>query len=90
MIGLVADKDYNVIAGLIAPHFSTFTIVEPIHERPLPAELFASEIKKYTIIKDVQIAFEFCKKNIPEEHNLFVMGSHFVIGKLLERIEQKT
>jgi dihydrofolate synthase/folylpolyglutamate synthase len=93
LIGLVDDKDYREIARLIAPVFASITVTEPEHDRPLAADILTSELQKHHTnaksIKDLHEAYESCKKALPANHALYVMGSHFLVGKLLENEPQK-
>jgi len=93
LIGLLADKQYELIVKEIYDHFRSIVVTEPIHERKLSGTLLHNELSKYRInvklIKEIDKAFEFCIKNIDGDHTLFIMGSHFLIGRLLELMDKK-
>jgi dihydrofolate synthase/folylpolyglutamate synthase len=93
LIGLLEDKQYELIINLIHDCFNQIVITEPINDRKLSAERIHNEFSKYgintKIIKDINKAFEFSLINTPENHTLFVMGSHFLIGKLLSGMHKK-
>ena len=87
LIGLVNDKSYRNIAYKIAGAAHRITVTEPDTHRRLSAtdlaEAFEKEGKKVDIVQDMQKAFEFCKQSLCEEDVLLVIGSHYLIGPLL-------
>ena len=93
LIGLLEDKQYDSIIALIQNYFSFFVITEPLNERKISGRILQREFSKYGInaklIKEIDKAFEFSIENTPPDHTLFVMGSHFLIGKVLEGINKK-
>lgn len=93
LIGLLKDKEYEKIINLIYKYFVDIVITEPDNGRKLPGEIIQNELLKYginaKIIKEIDKAYDFSLRNIPMGHTLFVMGSHFLIGKLLEIAKKK-
>jgi dihydrofolate synthase/folylpolyglutamate synthase len=93
LIGLLADKDYKSIVKLIHGIFREIVITEPENERALKVKILKREFTKQGIkvksIKDLKKAFDFLIKNSSEEDTLFVMGSHFLVGELLKKMNKK-
>lgn len=89
LVGLVADKNYAEIAEIIARSAWEVVLCEPDTHRRLEAEVLSKafkQVEKTTqIIKDSQKAYEFCKNNQSPGQVLLVIGSHYLIGSLLDK-----
>jgi len=94
LVGLLSDKDHRTIARLVAQYFTSITVTELVHQKPLPAVDFAKELKKWNINPIVKTnnhqAFKEISKNLEEDDALFVMGSHFLVGNLLRSFQKST
>lgn len=88
LIGLVQDKDYTGIARTIAQYCSDITITEPETHRKLDGEILETEFKKtnrkVTLIKDLNEAYDKCRKRLSGKSTLLVIGSHYLIGYLMK------
>ena len=93
LIGLLADKDYPSIVKLVSGIFKGIVVTEPESKRALKAGKLNKEFLKYDrnvkIIKDLKKAYDFSVKNLAQEDVLFVMGSHFLVGALLKKMNKK-
>lgn len=89
LLGLVEDKDYLKIARLIAGYSIRIVITEPATHRKLSGEVlmdaFSKIQKKVNLIKDFRQAYEFSKKQLQGDDNLLVIGSHYLIGPLMNK-----
>ena len=89
LIGLVEDKDYLQIARAIANYSDRIVITEPDTHRKLDSNLlkgaFSSTQKKVKVIKDFEQAYEFSKKQLQGDDSLIVIGSHYLIGPLINK-----
>jgi dihydrofolate synthase/folylpolyglutamate synthase len=89
LIGLVEDKDYQKIARLIANHSNRIVVTEPETHRKLSAEVLVGAFntirKKAILIKDLNQAYEFSKKQLHGDDNLLVIGSHYLVGPLMNK-----
>jgi len=94
LLGLLADKEYKRIAGLLAAHFKQIVVTEPNSERKLPAvelaEVFRACGKTVECIPDPAAAFNSCRQKMETDETLFVMGSHFLIGELSKGLKEKS
>jgi len=94
LLGLLADKEYERIIQLLAPDFNRIVLTEPNSDRKLDGnilkELFSKYGKKADFIKDIQNAFDLCIRNMGDNDTMFVMGSHFLIGELSKRVQEKS
>ena len=94
LIGLLEDKDYKSIVKLLTKNFTTIVITEPLSHRALKGQILKNEFSQYGIkvklIKDLQKAFDFSIKSLRKEDKLLVIGSHFLVGGLLEKFHKKS
>jgi len=90
LIGLVADKNYHQIASVVSARSNNIIITEPNTDRRLEATKLSAAFRKgeksVKIIKDSSAAYEFSKEQITKEQSLLVIGSHYLIGSLLESL----
>jgi len=88
LLGLLEDKAYKPIIRRLQKSFRNVTITEPKHDRALPAQTIKNELKKYgvnsTISVSIRDAYTTIVQNMNKNDVLFVMGSHYIIGELLE------
>ena len=91
---MLADKEYKAIVNLVSQIFTHFVVTEPEHERSLSGTVLKNEFLNRGIsaifIKDIDEAFEFSKEKTPLDHTLLVIGSHFIIGRLLAGFNKKS
>lgn len=90
LVGLVQDKDYASIASEIGRFASRVIITEPATHRKLAGGelLEAFEAKKINahLIKEVKEAYEFSVSSLTNDEILLVIGSHYLIGALVNSI----
>lgn len=88
LIGLVEDKNYKTIAAIVSRYSRRIIITEPDTHRKLSAETLqtalASLKKESEIIKDSVTAFELLKKESQPNDIVLAIGSHYLIGRLLQ------
>jgi dihydrofolate synthase/folylpolyglutamate synthase len=87
LIGLLEDKDYKEIVVNVKDAFSEIWITEPENHRKLPGSILAQEFSIYGIstvfVKDISKSFESLVRNLNSTDILFVMGSHYLVGKII-------
>jgi len=88
LIGLLDDKEYKLIVRLLSKNFKNIVITEPAHERALPISVLKEEFLKYgikgTTEKSLNHAYTNTIKKLGINDQLYVMGSHFLIGEILK------
>jgi dihydrofolate synthase/folylpolyglutamate synthase len=93
LIGLLDDKQYKPIVRLLQNQFGKIIITEPKHDRALLSKMLKSEFQKYRkdvkSVKSVIDAHDYVVENMDRNDQLFVMGSHFIVGELLKLIYKK-
>ena len=93
LIGLLDDKEYKLIVRLVVKNFKQFFLTEPTHERALPIFVLYKEFLKHGIKpsaeKSLNLAYRMAIKKLGKNDQLYVMGSHFLIGEILKVINKK-
>jgi dihydrofolate synthase/folylpolyglutamate synthase len=93
LIGLLDDKEYKRIVRLVSKNFAHFFLTEPVHERALSVSVLSREFLKHGITpfveKSPHLAYEEAIKKLEKNNQLFVMGSHFLVGEILKVINKK-
>jgi dihydrofolate synthase/folylpolyglutamate synthase len=93
LIGLLDDKEYKRIIWLLSKFFRQIILTEPVHERALPVSVLSEEFLRYginaTAEKSILKAYKKATKNLGKNDQLYVMGSHFIIGEILKAIKKK-
>lgn len=93
LIGLLDDKEYKLIVRLLAKNFRQIILTEPVHERALPVSVLSEEFLRYGIEasseKSLIPAYKCAIENLGKMDQLYVMGSHFLIGEILKVIDKK-
>ena len=93
LIGLLQDKGHGEIARLLAPFFTEVIVTQPQNERYLAVDELAAGFRENGInakcIKEIDTAFEFCMRQTSADETLFIIGSHFLAGVILEIIQKK-
>jgi len=89
VLGLVDDKNHLQIANEIARHSENIIITEPRTHRKLSGEkiqkILKQSVKKTILIKELNRAFDFCRKGLKPNETCLVTGSHYLAGPLLAR-----
>lgn len=90
LIGLVNDKNYQLIAREIARRTKAVIVTEPDSPRRLDGSLLTRELANLSTpvvhIKDALKAFEYAKSTLTEKETLLVIGSHYLIGALIKAL----
>jgi dihydrofolate synthase/folylpolyglutamate synthase len=93
IMGLLDDKEYKQIVRLLSKYFRKIVVTEPLHERAIPASVLSREFLRYGIHVSCEPsiiqAYRKAKKNLKNNDQLYIMGSHFIIGELLKVINKK-
>jgi dihydrofolate synthase/folylpolyglutamate synthase len=93
IIGLLDDKEYKKIVRLLSKYFRKIILTEPAHERAIPVSVLSQEFLKYGIQtsgeQSIVKAYHKAIKNLKNSDQLYVMGSHFIIGEVLKVINKK-
>ncbi len=90
LMGLVDDKNHEQIVGYLSSRVDRIVVTEPQTHRRLSGEVLAAAFKEkgksVILIKDLQAAYESCLKEQKADEWLLVMGSHYLIGPLMKKI----
>lgn len=93
LIGLLGDKEYKHIVRLVVKNFKHFFLTEPAHEKALPVSVLYEEFLRYQekplTNRSIYSAYMIAINQLEKNDQLFVMGSHFLIGELLKEINKK-
>jgi len=93
LFGLLDDKEYKRIVRLVSSKFKHFFLTEPLHEKALPVSVLSEEFLKHGIKPFVEktpnLAYEKAIKKLNKNDQLYVMGSHFIVGEILKAINKK-
>jgi dihydrofolate synthase/folylpolyglutamate synthase len=93
LLGLLDDKEYKQIVRLLSKYFRKVFLTEPAHERAIPVSTLSQEFLKHGIqtVSESSIipAYQKALKDINKNEQLFVMGSHFIVGEILKVIKKK-
>lgn len=88
IFGLLDDKAFKPIIRRVQKSFKNVIITEPKHDRALPAQLIKDELIKYgveaEIYGSIKDSYRKTLQKLTQNDVLFVMGSHYIIGQLLE------
>ena len=94
LFGLLDDKAYRPIIRRLQKLFKNVMLTQPRHERALPAGLLADEFLKYGVrakpVVSLEDAFRQAVKKLKQQDQLFVIGSHFLIGEILRGLHKNT
>jgi len=87
LVGLLDDKEYKPIARLLSKYFNKIILTEPVHDRALPIPILYEEFLRHgikaTFEKSFHHAYINTVKKLGKNDQLYVMGSHFLIGQIL-------
>jgi len=90
LLALLNDKNFPAISEVIAQCASRVIITEVDTPRRLPGEELHEVFKKFPVtavhIKDALDAYEYSKGLLDEKSTLLVMGSHYLIGKIIKSL----
>jgi dihydrofolate synthase/folylpolyglutamate synthase len=81
IFGVLRDKQYKKMIGLLLPFIKNVIITEPISKRFLPAEELSSffKTKNAIIIKDLKEAFDAAKRF---DQEILITGSLYLTGEM--------
>jgi dihydrofolate synthase/folylpolyglutamate synthase len=87
LIGLLNDKAYKEIIRLLQKTFKHIILTEPAHDRALPLSVLEKEFHRYgrktVSVGSIEKAFRYAVRKLGKTEQLFVMGSHYIIGEIL-------
>ena len=88
LLGLVNDKDIKLILNLLANKFRKIIVTEPDTHRKQDGHtlmrLLKEEMQSVDFIKDLKAAFEVSKSELKDDETLIILGSHYLVGSLLQ------
>ncbi|MDR0271994.1 MAG: bifunctional folylpolyglutamate synthase/dihydrofolate synthase, partial [Clostridiales bacterium] len=83
IFGVLADKDYQKMAELLAPHAKKFILVTPGNPRALPASELAKFLKHDNIVSDsIKHGIELARQTAQPDDIICALGSLKTIGKI--------
>jgi dihydrofolate synthase / folylpolyglutamate synthase len=87
LVGLVKDKNVQAIARIIQEHSDRVVVTEPDTPRRLEGAILLQALQESgsqaLFIKDPEKAFELCIQRLHPTDCLLAIGSHYLIGGLL-------
>ena len=93
LLGLLDDKEYKLIVRMLSKYFNKIILTEPPVERALPVTVLYEEFLRHGVKVSTdrfpEHAYVKTIKKLGENDQLYVMGSHFLIGELLKVIHKK-
>jgi folylpolyglutamate synthase/dihydropteroate synthase len=93
LLGLLDDKEYKQIVRLLSAYFKKVIVTQPAHERAIPVSVLVDEFLRHGIQADfeplIAPAYQKAIKDLKRYEQLYVMGSHFIIGEILKAISKK-
>ena len=93
LLGLVSDKSHKEIVSFIAETGRFIYVTEPDTYRKLDGDKLVNSFKKNKrdahLIRNPQKAFEYAKSQLRDDDTLLVIGSHYLVGALLAKFENK-
>ena len=89
VIGISADKDYQTMLQVLAPHANVLVATQAQHVRALDAQVLAENARKYLpsnsrleIVPNVVEALERARQLANTEDLILITGSFFVLGEV--------
>jgi dihydrofolate synthase/folylpolyglutamate synthase len=93
LIGLLDDKEYKQIVRLLSRYFEKVIVTQPAHDRAIAVSVLSKEFLRYGIQAELEQriipAYQRALQNLKKNEQLYVMGSHFLIGEILKVIKKK-
>lgn len=89
IMGVMADKDYEGMAGLLAPLALDFSTVTVGSARALEAEKLAFCIRQKGIAAHACSDIFACLKNLPDNEKTVAFGSLYFVGELYSSFSKK-
>jgi len=90
LLGLVNDKDAEKICRFLGNRFDTIVVTEPATGRRQESSLLKMHLDSYNQnvknIKDSVAAFEWIRSELSPRDNLLIMGSHYLVGEILNHL----
>lgn len=95
IFGVLADKDYEKIARIMAPHAAhIITVSTPGNSRALPSEALAAEVSKYhpmvTAAGSVTEALEIAYLLADEDSAIVAFGTLSFLGDISRQVETRS
>jgi dihydrofolate synthase/folylpolyglutamate synthase len=94
LLGLLSDKNFSNIARRTGSVFNKIYVTEPISTRKMPAvslqEVFRQQGIDVRAISSAEEAYTTVIGTLNKDDLLVVMGSHFLIGPLLQSLRKRT
>ena len=94
LLGLLSDKDFSSIALRTGNIFDKIFVTEPVSPRKMKAvalqEIFQKQGIAVRAIPSPEEAYMTTRGTLKKDDLLVVMGSHFLIGPLLQTLRKRT
>ncbi len=91
LLGLLETKDFKSIVTYLSQQNLNILLTEPNTHKKLAAAILASEFKRHSvpvqIIPDPYTAYEKGRLLLGDSEFMLVMGSHYLIGDLMNRLK---
>lgn len=92
VFAMVATHDHRACTSLIAPLASTVIVTAPRHVKPLPPEVLAAEVRRYTpaveVIPDRAAAVDRALALAGDDDVVVITGSFFLVGEVHEALHR--
>ena len=91
LLGLLETKDFKSIVTYLSKQNLNILLTEPNTHKKLSADLLAEEFERHSVpvqkIYDPWKALRQARSSLAESHVLLVMGSHYLIGDLMNHLQ---
>jgi dihydrofolate synthase / folylpolyglutamate synthase len=81
IFGAMADKQFEEMLGLLAPHVRQWILTRPENSRAVDPNELARLTPGGIVIENVRGAIEYAKEHVPEGTPVVVCGSLYLIGE---------
>ncbi|MBN2366434.1 MAG: bifunctional folylpolyglutamate synthase/dihydrofolate synthase [Calditrichaeota bacterium] len=91
ILGLSKDKDYRKIADILTNRCQRIGVVEKFSDRGMEAAVLTELLRSKNLLTDtfpgIEEACNYYRKAIPKESILLIIGSHYLAGEFLKKIQ---
>lgn len=92
LLGIMADKDYGKVIGLLKPLAKSFVAVRPQNPRALAAEQLCAEIcaagGECVAAETVEAGVRLAVESAGEDGAVFALGSLYMYGEIVEAMQK--
>jgi dihydrofolate synthase/folylpolyglutamate synthase len=91
LVGLAKDKDFNKIADILKKYSAVIGVIQNFSDRAQPVnhliDALSQNYNKIEKIEKIETGFHQFYHQLSENDILLIIGSHYLAGKFLEKIQ---